>query len=258
MNNNAMSSTSIRSQVSEEEWAIRVELAACYRIVARYGMSDLVYNHITAKVPGTDHFLINPFGMLYTQVTASSLYKIDLKGNVILQPDTPYGVNRAGFAIHSGIHGGRPDLVCVYHAHTRAGMAVASMKCGLLPLSQPSTRFYGHIGYHDFEVPTANVSEGERLVRDLGTYDAMILRNHGLLTAGPTVAEAFNLMYWLDQTCKVQVDAMASGTELTMIPPEIAIKAGERYRKYGPPALGLLGWDALLQELDRADPSYKV
>jgi ribulose-5-phosphate 4-epimerase/fuculose-1-phosphate aldolase len=249
---------SIRSKVSDDEWAIRVELAACYRIVARYGMSDLVYNHITAKVPGTDHFLINPFGMLYTQVTASSLYKIDLKGNVVLQPDTPYGVNRAGFAIHSAIHGGRPDLTCVYHAHTRAGMAVAAMKCGLLPLSQPSTRFYGHIGYHDFEVPTANVSEGERLVRDLGPYDAMILRNHGLLTAGPTVAEAFNLMYWLDQACKVQVDAMASGTELTMIPPEIAIQTGERYRKYGPPALGLLGWDALLQELDRADPSYKL
>jgi ribulose-5-phosphate 4-epimerase/fuculose-1-phosphate aldolase len=233
-------------------------LAACYRIVARYGMSDLVYNHITAKVPGTDHFLINPFGMLYTQVTASSLYKIDLKGNVVLQPDTPCGVNRAGFAIHSAIHGGRPDLVCVYHAHTRAGMAVAAMKCGLLPLSQPATRFHGHIGYHDFEVPTANVSEGERLVRDLGPHHAMILRNHGLLTAGPTVAEAFNLMYWLDQACKVQVDAMASGTELTMIPHEIALQTGDRYRKFGPPALGLLGWDALLQELDRADPSYKL
>ncbi len=249
--------SSIRERVSPEEWAMRVDLAACYRVVAKYGMSDLVYNHITAKVPGTQHFLINPFGMLYTQITASSLYKIDLQGHVILQPETPYGMNRAGFAIHSAIHAGRPDLVCVYHAHTRAGMAVAAMKCGLLPISQPSTRFFEHIGYHDFEVPTANASEGERLVRDLGGFDAMILRNHGLLTAGPTVAEAFNLMYWLDQACKVQVDCLASGQALTLIDRETALKTGDRYRKYGPPALGLLGWDALLEELDRTDPSYK-
>lgn len=248
---------SVRESVSDEEWAIRVELAACYRIVAKYGMSDLVYNHITAKVPGTQHFLINAFGLLYTQVTASSLYKIDLQGNVVLQPDTPYGVNRAGFAIHSAIHAGREDLNCVYHAHTRAGMAVAAMKCGLLPISQPSTRFFEHIGYHDFEVPTANISEGDRLVRDLGSFDAMILRNHGLLTAGPTVAEAFNLMYWLDQACKVQVDCLASGQELTLIDRETALRTGDRYRRYGPPPLGLLGWRALLQELDRTDPSYK-
>lgn len=248
---------SVRNQVSDEEWKQRVDLAACYRIVARYGMSDLVYNHITAKVPGTQHFLINPFGMLYTQVTASSLYTIDLDGNVIVQPDTAYGVNRAGFAIHSAIHRGRPDLVCVYHAHTRAGMAVAAMKCGLLPLSQPATRFFENIGYHDFETPTANASEGDRLVQNLATHDAMILRNHGLLTGGATIGEAFNLMYWLDQACKVQVDCMSSGTELTPIPREIALKTGDRYRKYGPPALGLLGWDALLSTLDATDPDYQ-
>ena len=250
-------SKNIRKQVSEEEWAVRVDLAACYRIVPKYGMSDLVYNHITAKVPGTEHFLINPFGMLYTQVTASSLYKIDLSGNIVLQPDTPYGLNKAGFAIHRAVHAGRPDLSCVYHAHTRAGMAVAAMKCGLLPLSQPSTRFYKHLGYHDFEVPTADESEGDRLVRDLGSFEAMILRNHGLLTVGASVAEAFNLMYWLDQSCKVQVDALASGQELTHVVEEVALKTGDRYRRYGPPALGLLGWDALLEELDRSDSSYK-
>ena len=131
------------------------------------------------------------------------------------------------------------------------------MKCGLLPLSQPSTRFYKHLGYHDFEVPTADESEGDRLVRDLGSFEAMILRNHGLLTVGASVAEAFNLMYWLDQSCKVQVDALASGQELTHVDEEVALKTGDRYRRYGPPALGLLGWDALLEELDRSDSSYK-
>lgn len=247
----------IRDMVSSEEWNTRVDLAACYRIVARYGMADLVYNHITAKVPGTENFLINPFGMLYTQITASSLYKIDLSGNVVLKPNTKLGMNRAGFAIHSAIHSGRPDVTCVYHAHTRAGMAVAAMERGLLPLSQPSTRFYQHIGYHNFEVPTENESEGDRLISDLGSHEALILRNHGLLTVGKTVAEAFNLMYWLDQACKVQVDCLASGESLTLIDHETALKTGNRYRRYGPPALGIIGWDALLEDLDRTDPSYK-
>src|SRR6201987_382947 len=171
---------SIKDKVSSEEWQARLELAACYRLVDKYGMTDLTYNHITARIPGSpDHLLINLYGLLYREITASSLVKIDVEGNIIWKPDTDYGINKSGYVIHGAIHTARPEVRCVLHTHTRAGMAVSAMTCGLLPLSQTSIRFAGHIGYHDYEGPAGALEDRERLVRDLGPHDAMIMRNHG-------------------------------------------------------------------------------
>ena len=248
----------IRDRVDEAEWQTRVNLAACYRLVARYGMTDLIYNHITARVPGSpDHILINPYGFLYTEITASSLYKIDLDGNVILKPDTHYGINHAGYVIHSAVHGARHDVECVIHTHSRAGMAVSAMKCGLLPLTQTAMRFYGATSYHDYEGPAVDLDERQRLVRDLGGNDVMILRNHGLLACGRTIAEAFNILYWLEMACKAQVDAMAARTELDLPPPEIAEKTAHLFAPGTRRVYGEMEWEAMLRQLDREDPSYR-
>ena len=166
----------IRDDVSAQEWQTRVDLAACYRLVDHYGMSDLIYNHITARIPGTEHLLINLYGLLYKEITASSLVKIDLEGNIVWKPNTDYGINVSGYVIHGAIHKARADVVCVLHTHTRAGMAVAAMQCGLLPLSQTAMRFVGHIGLHDYEGPAIDLGERERIVRDLGPHDALIMR----------------------------------------------------------------------------------
>ena len=214
---NQPSARTVRERVSAGEWDLRVNLAACYRLVARYGMTDLVYNHITARVPGDDeHVLINLYGILYKEVTASSLVKIDIDGNVIWKPDTDYGLNVSGYVIHGAIHRARPDVGCIIHTHTRAGMAVSCMREGLLPLTQTSMRFYNHIGYHDYEGPAIDKAEQERLVADLGEHNALVLRNHGLLTCGPSVPEAFNLIYQLEQSCRAQVDVMAAGASMSM------------------------------------------
>lgn len=254
------SDTAVKDRVSAAEWRLRVDLAACYRLVARLGMSDLIYNHITAKVPGQDgRFLINPFGMLYSEMTASCFYTLDHDGNVVDKPDTPFAVNQAGFVIHSAVHRARPDLHCVIHTHTRAGMAVSAMREGLLPLTQTAMRFYGAIGYHDYEVPTADISERERLARDLGGHNAIILRNHGLVACGPSVAEAFNLMYWLETACKVQVDALGMGRELTLPSHGLASRMAQRYAPTGPNSqkFAALEWQALRRMLDRDDPGYQ-
>src|SRR5467141_2315713 len=199
---------SMRERVSRDEWDTRVNLAACYRLVHHYGMDDLVYNHISARVPGEEgRFLINAYGMTYDEITASSLMKIDFDGSVVQDSGTGYGINHAGFVIHSAIHRGRPDVACIIHTHTRAGMAVSAMKCGLLPLNQTAIRFHGHIGYHDYEGPAVNLDERVRLVDSLGPHEALILRSHGLLTCGPTIAQAFNTMYQLEMSCRAQVDA---------------------------------------------------
>ena len=249
----------IRATVGEEEWALRVDLAACYRLVARYGMTDLIYNHITARVPGSaDHILINPYGFLYTEITASSLYKIDLDGNTVLKPDTHYGINHAGYVIHSAVHGARHDVECVIHTHSRAGMAVSAMKCGLLPLTQTAMRFHGHVGYHDYEGPAVDLDERQRLVRDLGQNDVLILRNHGLLTCGRSVAEAFNILYWLEMACKAQVDALASRTELTRPADDVAARTAHLFAPGVRRTYGEMEWEAMLRELDRIDPSYKT
>ena len=248
----------IRDQVSDAEWRMRVDLAACYRLVARYGMTDLIYNHITARVPGgEEHLLINAYGYLYPEITASNLHKIDLAGNIVLAADTPYGINQAGYVIHGAIHAARHDVVCVIRTHTRAGMAVSAMKCGLLPLTQTSMRFFDRIGYHDYESVAIDTDEQPSLVRDLGRHDALILRNHGLLTCGRSVAETFNLMYWLEMACKAQVDAMASHTELNVPSREIGEKTARLYDPGTRRVFGELEWEAMLRQLDREDPSYR-
>ena len=170
---------SLKNEVSPQEWEARVQLAACYRLIDAYDMTDLIYNHITLKIPGTEHLLINLYGLLYKEITASSLVKIDLDGNILYKPDTDYGINKSGYVIHGAIHQAREDVNCVIHTHTRAGMSVASMACGLLPMTQTSIRFVNHLGYHDFEGPAIDLDERIRLVADLGVHNAMVLRNHG-------------------------------------------------------------------------------
>jgi ribulose-5-phosphate 4-epimerase/fuculose-1-phosphate aldolase len=272
-----LANRSLRERVTAEEWATRVDLAACYRLVALYGMTDLVYNHITARVPGTeDHVLINAYGMLYEEITASSLIKIDLDGNTVLQPDHDYSVNAAGYVIHSAVHAARHDAQCVIHTHTRAGTAVSALADGLMPLSQTAMRFAGHLAYHDYEGPAFNRGERERLVADLGYRNAMILRNHGLLVCGPSIPQAFNLIYWLEQACKVQIDILACGRPLhvpahdvvegtsdALSGPEITLHNEESTNPHVKTAAqraqsgyGLLEWPALRRRLDRLDPSY--
>ncbi len=251
---------SVRDSVGPAEWETRVKLAACYRLVDRYGMSDMIYTHISARVPGDHHhFLINPYGLLYREITASSLIKIDLDGTIVHRPEAAMGcdVNQAGFVIHSAVHAARPEAQCVLHTHTRAGMTVSTMKCGLLPLTQHAMRFHGRIGYHDYEGPAVDMDERARLVADLGPHDAMILRNHGLLTCGQTIEEAFNAMYWLEMACKVQADAMAANTELTLPTAKTAAGAAHLYDRNVRRPWGILEWPAMLRLLDSTDPSYR-
>ena len=199
-------SNSVQDQVSPEEWQVRIDLAACYRIIAMYGWNDLVFTHISARVPGgEDHFLINPYGMLFEEITASSLVKVDLDGNKVLETEHP--VNPAGFVIHSAVHEAREDAGCVLHTHTKAGIAVSAQKEGLLPISQTAMFPYVTLSYHDYEGVALNEDEKPRLVADLGSNNALILRNHGLLTTAPTIADAFLLMYVLETACQIQIMA---------------------------------------------------
>lgn len=247
----------VRRRVSRAEWQARLEAAACYRLIAHFGMSDLVYNHITVRVPGAEErLLINPFGWLYEEITASSLITIDLEGNVLLNPHADCGINAAGYVIHSAIHRARPDVACVIHTHTTAGIAVASMKCGLPPLSQTALRCFP-VAYHDYEGPALSLAERERLAADLGTAAVMILRNHGLLTVGASAAEAFNAMYWLEMACRAQVAAMAGGAELNTLPEEVIARSIHLYQPGTRRRFGLLEWPAMLRLLDRLDPSWR-
>ena len=242
---------SIKEEVSAAEWKARCDLAACYRLVDIYGMSDLTYNHITVRIPGTEHLLINLYGLLYKEVTASSLVKIDVEGNVIWKPDTDYGINVAGYIIHGAIHAARPDVGCVIHTHTRAGMAVAATKGGLLPLTQHAMRFKGHIGYHDYEGPATSLDERKRMVANLGQHNAMILRSHGLVTCGPTIPEAFNLLYQLEMSCRAQVDIMAGGSDNLLLPPDDVVEGTAKI--FAPGAIrpyGILEWPAMLRRVE--------
>jgi ribulose-5-phosphate 4-epimerase/fuculose-1-phosphate aldolase len=241
---------SIRDQVSETEWQARLDLAACYRLVEAYGMTDMIYNHITLRIPGTEHLLINLYGLLYKEITATSLAKIDVEGNIIWKPDTDYGINKSGYVIHGAIHKARPDVAAVLHTHTRAGMAVAAMQEGLLPLNQTAIRFVGHIGYHDYEGPAIDLSERERIVGDLGSHDAMVMRNHGLLTCGATIQQAFNTMYQLEMSCRAQVDAMAARTELTLPSAEVLERTAHLYQPGARRPYGVLEWHAMLRLLE--------
>jgi ribulose-5-phosphate 4-epimerase/fuculose-1-phosphate aldolase len=241
---------SLRSSVSPEEWQTRVELAACYRLIDAYGMTDLIYNHITARIPGTDHFLINLYGLLYKEITASSLVKIDLAGNILAKPPTDYGINKSGYVIHGAIHGAREDVKCVIHTHTRAGMAISTMACGLLPLTQTAIRFVDHIGYHDYEGPAIDLDEQKRLVADLGPHNAMIFKNHGLLTCGASIQEAFNTMYQLELSCRSQVDAMAGNTELIIPDATVLAKTAHLYQPGTRRPYGVLEWHAMMRLLE--------
>lgn len=243
--------------ISDAEWAVRVDLAACYRLIALFGMSDLIYNHITARIPGTDdELLINPYGLMYEEITASSLVRIDIEGNVLHNPDPEHGINQAGYVIHSAVHGARHDVGCVIHTHTRAGMAVSAMQCGLLPLTQTSMRF-ADIAYHDYESVAIDLDERARLVADLGDKEAMILRNHGLLVASASIAQAFNSMYWLEMACKAQVDAMHSGVALHTPPQAVIDRTCHLYKPTTRRPFGEMEWPAMLRYLDRRDPGFR-
>ncbi len=250
------SKQSIREQVSEAEWRVRVDLAACYRAIALYGWDDLVFTHVSARVPGPDdHFLINAYGLLFEEITASSLVKVDLRGEKVL--DSPFEINPAGFVIHSAIHEARHDAACVLHTHTKAGVAVSAEADGLLPISQVSLFPYATLAYHDYEGVALNDDEKPRLVADLGENNALILRNHGLLTTGPSIADAFLMMYVLETACQVQVMAQSSGRELIQVPEPIVrgIKAQAEQVTKG--LGGALVWPGLLRKLDRRDPSFR-
>lgn len=255
----AVARSDVRAQVSEAEWAARVELAAFYRIVHRYGLTELVYNHITLKVPDAEgQFLVNPFGLAYDEITASSLMKIDADGRVLIQPDHGLGINYTGFVIHGAIHAARSDVHCVAHTHTRAGVAVSAMTCGILPLSQSAMRFHDAVAYHPFEGFAMELSERERLVADLGSHDVMILRNHGLLTCGRTVAQTFLILHQLEMVCRVQVDVLASGAAISPVS-DAAVRASQavlrKVRDTG--REGRLEWAAELRWLDRHDAGYR-
>jgi ribulose-5-phosphate 4-epimerase/fuculose-1-phosphate aldolase len=246
----------VRELVSAEEWQARVDLAACYRLMAEFGMTEMVANHISVRVPGThDQFLINAYGMLYEEMTASSMVKVDIEGNVLLNA-TEYGVNQAGYVIHSAVHMGRPDVECVIHTHTLAGMAVSAMKSGLMPIAQSAMRF-AEVAYHDYEGVALNLDERERLVRDMGNCEALILRNHGLLTVGPSIPECFNNMYRLERACQLQVMTLSCNTEIRLPPQEVIQATFDNYKAGKRRRWGLMEWPALLRKLDRADASYR-
>jgi ribulose-5-phosphate 4-epimerase/fuculose-1-phosphate aldolase len=240
--------------MSEDERRLRIELAACYRLAQRYGWDELIYNHISARVPGPDHhFLINPFGLAFEEVTASNLVKVNLEGRII--GDSKFPINAAGFTIHSAIHAARPDAGCVIHLHTEAGMALSMLEEGLLPLTQTAMFFHGRIAFHDYEGIALHLDERERLVRDLGDKSVMILRNHGTLVASPTIGEAFVTMFLLEKAARAQLQAMACSSRLVQPTPK-AVDVTAQFAKSAGGAAEY-AWQAMLRRLDREDTSYR-
>ncbi len=251
----------VRSQVSAEEWQGRVNLAAAYRLVAHFGWDDLVFTHISARVPGGDHpdqhhFLINPYGWLFDEITASSLVKVDLNGRKVM--DSPYDINPAGFTIHSAIHAAREDAQCVMHTHSLNGVAVSAQKNGVLPISQQSTLVLASLAYHDYEGIALRDDEKPRLVGDFGDKTFLMLRNHGLLTVGASPADAFLAMYIFEAACMIQVRAQAGGGELVPVNPQIVAGVQQAAAAVTRGLGGQLAWPGLLRRLDRLDPSYKT
>jgi ribulose-5-phosphate 4-epimerase/fuculose-1-phosphate aldolase len=251
---------SLKGQVTPQEWQARVDLAACYRLVAHYGMSDMMANHITLRVPGEPHaFLTNPYGMMYEEMTASCLVKIDHDGEVLYKPDfgeLNYGLNKPGFILHSAVHKARPEVDCVIHTHTSAGLAVSSLACGMLPINQTSMRFL-NVSYHDYMGVVLDMAEQEVLVQDLGNTDAMVLRNHGLLTCGRTVGEAFNWMHRMELSCRAQLAAMACNTPLQPVSQQVLDETFMNYQPQTRRPYGVMEWPGLLRMLDRIDPSFR-
>ncbi|TFZ06748.1 class II aldolase/adducin family protein [Ramlibacter henchirensis] len=250
-----MNIASMKQVVSAEEWELRLQLAACYRLVALYGWSDLVFTHISARIPGPEHhFLINPYGLMFDEITASSLVKVDQRCNKVI--DSPFPVNPAGFTIHSCIHDARPDVGCVLHTHSRAGVAVSAQKCGVLPISQQSTFVLASLAYHDYEGVALRDDEKPRLAADLGNKTFFMLRNHGLLTVGKSIPEAFLSMYTFENACRIQIDAQCGG-ELVKIDPAVLQGLSEVMKTVTAGQGAGIAWPALLRKLDRTDPSYR-
>ena len=246
----------LADSIGAAEWEVRVNLAAAYRLVALYGWDDLVFTHISARVPGPDHhFLINPYGMMFEEITASSLIKVDLDGNKVTE--SPYEINPAGFTIHSCIHAARAEVGCVVHIHSLNGIAVSAQRDGLLPLSQQSLFVLASLGYHDYEGIALNADEQPRLVRDLGEKHFLMLRNHGLLTVGPTMADAFLFMYLFEAACTIQIRAQSGGKELLPIPAPILAGIRAASAKVTRGLGGALVWPGLLRKLDRTNPGYQ-
>ena len=254
-----MTTPTLKNTVSAEEWQLRCNLAACYRLVALYGWSDLVFTHISAKLPASvsgdaHHFLINPYGLMFDEITASSLVKVDDKCNKII--DSPYPVNPAGFVIHSAVHEARPDAGCVLHTHTRAGVAVSAQAGGVLPISQQSTFVLSSLAYHAYEGVAFKDDEKPRLQADLGKANFLVLRNHGLLVVGPTIADAFLSMYTFENTCRIQIDAQAGGGELTPVNPLIVKGVAEALRVQTGGLGGAFVWPSLIRKLDKLGADY--
>ena len=253
---NEVKEGSIRSQVSEQEWKQRVNLAACYRAVAMFGWDDLTFTHISARVPGEDnHFLINPYGMLFDEITASSLVKIDFDGKKVM--DSAYNINPAGFVIHSAVHAARHDAGCVLHLHCASGVAVSSQKDGVLPISQQSIFVLSSIAYHNYEGVALNDDEKPRLVADLGDKNFLVLRNHGLLTLADSIEDAFLMMYVFESACKIQLLAQSTKGELINIDPRIIGGAQAQAKQVTRGMGGAIAWDGILRKLDRLDPSFR-
>jgi ribulose-5-phosphate 4-epimerase/fuculose-1-phosphate aldolase len=242
--------------ISAEEWQVRLDLAAAYRLVAHYGWDDLIFTHLSARVPGPEHhFLINPYGMMFEEITASSLVKINLEGELVAP--SPYFVNPAGFTIHSAVHAARADALCVIHLHTDYGIAVSAQQAGLLPISQQSLFALSSLAYHDYEGLALNPAEKARLVADLGNKTSMILRNHGLLTVGKTAAEAFLSMYILERACRIQILAQAGGGTLSPVSEPILESVAAQLGAVTVGQGAQLTWPGLLRKLDRLDRSYR-
>ncbi len=247
----------LRSQVSEGEWKTRVELAACYRLAVQFRWTDHIYTHFSARVPGDeDHFLINPYGFTFEEVTASNLVKVDLDGNIITDI-TGVGINGAGYIIHSAIHAGKPELTCVLHTHTPAGIAVSAQRDGLLMISQHAARFFNRIAYHDYEGFAVDADERIRLANDLGNKRVMVLRNHGLLAAGGSIPEAFQELHFIERACAAQLAAQASGAPLLTISDELCEEAAQFIEGGQRNARIERHWNALIRQLDRESTEYQ-
>lgn len=247
----------VRATVSEAEWALRVDLAAAYRLVAYFGWDDLIFTHLSARIPGPEHhFLLNPYELMFEEITASSLVKVDLEGSPVME--TPYRTNRAGFVIHSAVHAAREDARCVIHLHTDQGMAVSAMRDGLMPLTQIGMLLHGDVAYHDFEGIAVDLDERTRLVADLGDKHVMILRNHGTLSVGETVGQAFLRIYNLERACTAQVMALGAGVQGLNRPPQgTPEKTASQIATGGAIIADRLAWPALLRKADRLDPSFR-
>jgi len=256
---NIVSRPSVRPGISDEEWQTRCDLAALYRLLAHFRMTDLVYTHLSARIPGPEHhFLINQYGTFFHEMRASDLVKIDLEGNIVDQDERETKrVNVAGFVIHSAIHMARPDLLCVIHTHTAAGIAVSAQKKGLLPISQHALKFHGHLAYHDYEGIAFDRAERERLIADLGQHKAMILRNHGLLVGGSSIADAFDQIYVLERACQAQIAAQSGRAKLVFPPKKVRRHTAAQFNREGKSGLVEMAWQASLRLIENDQPDYR-